>query len=291
MELSKSYDPKKVEDRIYNLWLRSGFFNPDKLPRNHKKAFTICLPPPNITGFLHLGHALNILVQDILIRWKRMLGLKTLWIPGTDHAGIATQNAVEKELKKEGKSRFDLGKKEFIERVWQWKKKYGNIILDQIKKIGASCDWSRTKFTLDKNYVQAVNEAFRHYHQKGWIYQGKKVVNWCPRCRTSLSDLELEYKEEKGNLWYIRYPLQKGNYITVATTRPETILGDAAIATNPIDERYRNLIGEKALLPLLNREIPIIADKVIDLKFGTGALKVTPAHDLIDWEIGLRQQI
>ncbi|PJC51387.1 MAG: valine--tRNA ligase, partial [Candidatus Nealsonbacteria bacterium CG_4_9_14_0_2_um_filter_37_38] len=294
MELSKIYEPKKVENKIYKFWQESGFFNPDKLPKRHKKPYCIVIPPPNITGELHIGHALNAVVQDVLIRWRRMQGYKTLWLPGTDHAGIATQNVVEKILKKEGKTRFDLGRAKFIERIWEWKEKYGNIILDQLKKMGASLDWSRTRFTMDKNYTLAVQTAFLHYFKKGWIYRGKRVINWCPRCQTSLSDLELEYKEEKGKLWYIRYPLTKksivdtyDNFIVVATTRPETMLGDTAVAVNPKDERYKNLVGKKVILPLVGREIPIIADSVVDPKFGTGAVKITPAHDLTDYEIGL----
>ena len=313
MELPKVYNPKKVEDKIYNLWQKSSFFNPDKLPRRHKKPYAIVIPPPNITGTLHIGHALNAIIQDILIRQKRMEGFKTLWLPGTDHAGIATQNVVEKELKEEGKTRFDLGREKFIERVWVWREKYGNIILEQLKKLGCSLDWSRTRFTLDKEYVKAVEIAFRHYYNKGWIYQGKRVVNWCPRCQTSLSDLEIESKEEKGKLWYIKYrlkneksklptppppshplggPLVKTQkYIIVATTRPETMLGDTAVAVNPGDKRYKNLVGEKAILPLVNREIPIIADEAVDPKFATGAVKITPAHDLKDYEISLRHNL
>jgi len=291
MNLPKTYNPKKVEDKIYNLWLRSGFFNPDKLPGRRKKNYTIVLPPPNVTGELHMGHALNASVQDILIRWKRLQGYKTLWLPGTDHAGIATQAKVEKELKKEGKTRFDLGRELFIKRVWQWKEKYGNIILNQFKKLGCSCDWSRTRFTMDKDYSKAVETVFLHYYKKGWIYQGERPVNWCQRCKTSLSDLEVEYKEEKGNLWYIKYPLQDGEFITVATTRPETMLGDTAVAVNPKDERYKTSVGKKAILPLVRKEIPIIADRLVDPNFGTGAVKVTPAHDLKDYEIGLRHNL
>ncbi len=302
MKFPKTYNPKQVEDKTYKFWLKSGFFNPDKLPKSHKKPYTIVLPPPNITGQLHMGHALNSTIQDILIRWKRMQGFKTLWLPGTDHAGIATQNAVEKQLKKEGLTRFDLGRKKFIEEVWKWKKKYGNIILEQLKKLGASCDWSRTRFTMDNAYSQAAKKAFLYYYEKGWIYQGKRVVNWCPRCATSLSDLELEYKEEKGKLWYIKYKVKspgtrfagakvKSNYIIVATTRPETMLGDTAVAINPKDKRYKNLIGKKVILPLINKEIPIIADRLVDLKFGSGAVKITPAHDLTDYKIGLRHNL
>ena len=317
MELPKIYNPKEVENKIYKLWEKSSFFNPDKLPGKRKKTYTIVIPPPNITGSLHMGHALNITVQDVLIRWKRLQGYKTLWLPGTDHAGIATQNAVEKELKKEEKTRFDLGKELFIERVWQWRTKYGNIILEQFKQLGCSLDWSRTRFTMDKNYVQAVETAFQHYYKNGWIYKGKRVVNWCPRCQTSLSDLEIEYKEEKGNLWYIKYPLKKetalrqtqveenrfssspfataregdNNFIIVATTRPETMLGDTAVAVNPKDKRYKDLIGKKVILPLVNRKIPIIADRLVDPEFGTGAVKITPAHDLNDYEISLRHNL
>jgi len=296
MKLPKVYDPKKVENKIYNLWQKSGFFNPDKLPKRHKKPYCIVIPPPNITGELHMGHALNIVVQDILIRQKRLQGYKTLWLPGTDHAGISAQNVVEKQLKKEGVTRFGLGREKFIERMWDWMEKYGNIILNQFKKLGASCDWSRTRFTLDKEYVKAVKEAFAHYYKKGWIYRGKRVINWCPRCQTSLSDLEIEYEEEKGKLWYIKYPLaNRGRtsvvYITVATTRPETMLGDTAVAVNPGDKRYKNLVGKQVILPLAKREIPIVADELVDPKFGTGAVKITPAHDLTDYEISLRHNL
>ena len=291
MELPKTYDPKQVEDKIYSLWLKSGFFNPDKLPKKNKKPYSMVIPPPNVTGTLHMGHALNTTVQDILTRWKRLKGYRTLWLPGTDHAGIATQNVVEKELKKEGLSRFDLGREKFIERVWQWKDKYGDIILGQLKKMGASCDWSRTRFTFDKEYVKAVETAFLNYYKKGWIYRGKRVVNWCTRCQTSLSDLEIEYKEELGKMWYIRYPLQNKGHITVATTRPETMLGDTAVAVNPKDARYKKLVGEKVILPLTGRVIPIVEDRLVDLNFGTGAVKVTPAHDLTDYEISLRHKL
>ena len=292
MELPTAYDPKQVEDRIYKLWMESGFFNPDNLPGNRKKSFAIVVPPPNVTGTLHMGHALNATVQDILIRWKRLQGFKTLWLPGTDHAGIATQNVVEKELRKEGLSRFDLGKEKFIERVWQWKEKYGNIILDQFKKLGSSMDWSRARFTMDEGYAQAVKAAFLNYYKKGLIYRGKRVVNWCPRCQTSLSDLEIEFKEEKSNLWFIKYPIVENvKFVVVATTRPETMLGDTAVAVNPDDDRYENLLGQKAVLPLSNREIPVVADRLVDKKFGTGAVKVTPAHDLVDAEISKRHNL
>jgi len=297
MDLDKAYNPKEVENRIYGLWLSSGFFNPDKLPKKNKKPYTIVIPPPNVTGSLHMGHALNATIQDVLIRWKRMSGFKALWLPGTDHAGIATQNVVEKKLKKENKTRFDLGREEFIKEIWKWKEEYGDIILNQLKKIGCSCDWSRARFTMDKDYAEAVNYAFLHYYKKGWIYQGERVVNWCPRCATSLSDLELEYKEEKSKLWHIRYKLKAQSakfktktqnlktFITVATTRPETMLGDTAVAVNPKGKRYKDLIGRKIILPLVDREIPIVADRLVNSEFGTGAVKVTPAHDLIDYQI------
>ena len=310
MKLPKAYNPKKTEDKIYQLWLKSGFFNSGKLPKRHKKPYTIVIPPPNVTGELHMGHALNAVIQDILIRWKRMQGFKTLWLPGTDHAGIATQNVVEKKLKKEGLTRFALGREKFIEEVWKWKEKYGDIILNQFKKLGCSCDWSRTRFTMDKNYSLAVKEAFLHYYKKGWIYRGKRVINWCPRCSTSLSDLELEYKEEKGSLWFIKYPFKiqdsrfKSNppgslslrssqqdSIVVATTRPETMLGDTAVAVNPKDKRYKDLVGKEVILPLVSRKIPIIADRLVEARFGTGVVKVTPAHDLIDYQIGINHKL
>ncbi len=288
----KPYSFKENEDKIYKDWESSGFFNPDKLPGKREKTFSIVIPPPNVTGSLHMGHALNASIQDILIRYKRMKGFKTLWLPGTDHAGIATQNVVEKQLKKEGLSRHDLGREKFLEKVWEWKEKYGDIILGQLKKIGASCDWSRTRFTMDKEYAKAVSEAFGHYYKKGWIYQGDRIVNWCPKDATSLSDLELEYKEEKGKLWHIKYPIKEsGDFITVATTRPETMLGDSAVAVNPQDERYKKIVGKHAILPILNREIPIIADRFVEKDFGTGAVKITPAHDFVDADMGERHNL
>ncbi len=288
----KPYDPKNTEARIYQLWIESGFFNPDNLPGSRKKTFTIVIPPPNITGSLHMGHALNNIIQDILIRKKRMEGYKALWLPGTDHAGIATQNVVEKQLKKEGKTRHDLGREKFIKKVWEWKNKYGDIILNQLRGLGCSCDWSRTRFTMDEGYVKAVETAFLHYYKKGWIYQGDRVVNWCPRCQTSLSDLELEYKESPGKLWYLKYPFKDGSgFITVATTRPETMLGDAAVAVNPKDTRYKNLVGKTVILPIVKREIPIITDRLIEMGFGTGAVKVTPGHDINDFEISERHKL
>ncbi len=291
MELSKTYNPKNVEGRIYKLWLKSGFFNPDNLPGKREKTYTIVLPPPNVTAALHIGHALNATVQDILIRQKRMEGYRALWLPGTDHAGIATQNVVEKQLKKEGKTRFDLGKEKLIKRIWQWKNKYGNIILNQFQKMGSSCDWSRTRFTMDEDYQEAVKTAFLNYYKKGLVYQGKRVVNWCSRCQTSLSDMELDYKEEKAKLYHIKYPLKQGGFITIATTRPETMLGDTAIAVYPKDKRFKKLVGQKAILPIINIEIPIIEDFLVDPKFGTGALKITPAHDIADYQISLNHNL
>ncbi len=279
-DLEKAYDPKKVESRIYEIWEKSGFFNPDKLPGKRKKPYTIVLPPPNITGSLHMGHALNATIQDILIRKKRMEGYQVLWVPGTDHAGIATQNAVEKDLKKEGLNRHDLGREKFLDRVWQWKEKYGNQILEQLKKIGASCDWSRTRFTMDNDYQKAVEDAFFHYYKKDWIYKGERVINWCPRCQTSISDLELEYKKELGKLYFIKYPIagkiglpaeqihvsfKDAGFIVVVTTRPETMLGDAAVAVHPSDVRYKKIIGQNVILPLVGRKIPIIADRRVEI--------------------------
>jgi len=292
-----------VEEKIYKLWEDSGAFMPrlrqgsGGQARRKGKPFVVAIPPPNITGSLHMGHALNSTIQDIVVRYHRMQQEPTLWIPGTDHAGIATQNVVEKELKKQGLTRHDLGRKKFIKKVWQWKEKYGDLILDQLKKLGCSCDWSRTRFTLDKDYVKAVEFAFNHYYEKGWIYQGPRIVNWCPRCGTAISDIEVSYVHHKTKLWYIKYPLldERGStsrgrsnlkYVVVATTRPETMLGDTAVAVNPKDKRYKNLVGKKVILPLINREIPIIADYLVDLDFGTGAVKITPAHDVVDNKIG-----
>ena len=300
--MESRYEPKQSEKEIYQIWEKSKFFNPDKLPKRHKKKYVIMIPPPNITGSLHMGHTLDNTIQDIIIRFQRMKGMKTLWLPGTDHAGIATQNVVEKELAKKGLTRHRIGREKFIEYVLQWKEKYGGIILDQLKKLGCSCDWSRTRFTLDKEYIKAVQTAFIHYYKKGYLYRGPRIVNWCPRCQTAISDIEIRYKEEKGKLWYIKYPLKETQinaderaresaFLVVATTRPETMLGDTAVAVNPKDERYKNLIGKTVVLPIMNREIPIIASHFIDLNFGTGVLKVTPAHDPIDAKIGKENKL
>lgn len=283
--LAKVYEPHEVEKRWYQYWTEKGLFRADA--NGSTNTFCIVIPPPNITGSLHMGHALNNTLQDILIRYKRMCGFNTLWIPGTDHAGIATQNVIEKQLSNEGVSRQDLGRKEFIERVWQWREKYGGIIIHQLKRLGASCDWERERFTMDEGLSRAVREVFVRLYEEGLIYRGDYIINWCPRCHTALSDLEVEHEEVKGKLYFVKYPLVGSKkFVVVATTRPETMLGDTALAVNPSDKRYQKLVGKKVLLPILNREIPIIADEYVDIKFGTGALKITPAHDPNDFEIG-----
>ena len=292
-ELPPQYNPKEVEEKIYRVWEESRYFSPEKLPGSRKKPYTITVPPPNITGSLHMGHALNAVIQDILIRKKRMEGFKTLWLPGTDHAGIATQNVVEKELKKQGITRHDIGREKLIEKIWEWKEKYGNTILNQFKKLGSSMDWSRTRFTMDERYQEAVKTAFLHYYKKGWIYKGERTINWCPRCQTSLSDLEIEYKEEAGKFYYIKY----GPFV-VGTVRPETKLGDTALAVNPKDKRYEKYINEyltiqsvdssvalEAPPKLKDIKIRVVADPAADPEFGTGVIKVTPAHDQTDYEI------
>ena len=291
--LSSRYDPKGSENKIYQNWEKKGYFNPDKIKARSKKIFSMVLPPPNVTGTLHMGHALNITIQDVLARYHRMKGDATIWAPGTDHASIGLQSALEKKLRKEGVSRFDLGREKFIEKAWEWKNLYGGIILSQVRAMGASCDWSRVKFTMDKDYIAAVETAFLHYHKQGWIYRGQRVVNWCPRCGTSISDLEIDYVAEDSKLWHLKYPIQDepGRYIVVATTRPETMLGDTAVAVNPKDGRYKDLIGKNAILPILERAIPIIADDSVDIGFGTGAVKITPAHDLNDWQIGQKHKL
>jgi valyl-tRNA synthetase len=287
MKLEGTYDPKLFESNIYEEWMNSGYFNPDNLPGDRKENYIVYMPLPNVTGSLHMGHTLNNTFQDIVIRYHRMCGYKTLWLPGTDHAGIATQYVVEKQLKKEGINRFELGREKFIERVWKWKKEYGDIILSQLQKLGCSADWSRTRFTMDPEYAKDVQDVFIHYFEKGLLYRGFRTVNWCPRCGTSLSELELEHKEEEAKLWYIKY----SDEIVVATTRPETMLGDTAIAVNPNDERFKRLVGKTVVVPIVNREIPIVADVMIDMNFGTGAVKVTPAHDSVDFEIGERHKL
>ncbi|GAQ94979.1 valyl-tRNA synthetase [Thermodesulfovibrio aggregans] len=289
--ISDTYQPKEVETKLYKFWEEKGYFKPDSNPK--KLPYCIVIPPPNVTGSLHMGHALNATLQDILIRWKRMLGYAALWIPGTDHAGIATQNVVERELLKEGLSRYQLGRTVFLQRVWQWKESCGGRIIEQLKRIGASCDWSRLRFTMDEGLSQAVKEVFLRLFEEGLIYRDLRLINWCPRCHTALSDLEVEHEELEGKLYYIKYPFKDDpqQFITVATTRPETMLGDTAVAVNPEDKRYRNFIGKTLILPLMNREIPIIADSVVDMEFGTGAVKVTPCHDFNDAEIAQRHNI
>jgi len=289
--IEKVYDPKKVESKWYDYWMTHNFFQAEQ---NHSTTtYSIVIPPPNVTDKLHMGHAYNNTIQDILIRYHRMLGQKTLWLPGTDHAGIATQNVVEKRLRlDEQLSRHDLGREKFVERVWQWKEKYGGIIIDQLKKMGCSCDWSRERFTMDEKLSRAVREVFYRLYQKGLIYRGEYIINWCPRCHTALSDEEAIHQDHQGNLWYIKYPIKNTDrFIMVATTRPETMLGDTAVAVNSNDERYAPFIGQTAILPILNREIPIIADDHVDAAFGTGAVKVTPAHDPNDFEMGVRHAL
>jgi len=289
-ELPKAYDFRGVEEKWYRFWEEKGYFTA-KLDPNRPR-FSMVIPPPNVTGKLHVGHALNTTLQDIIARYKRMDGYDTLWIPGTDHAGIATQNVVERELAKEGLSRHDLGREEFLKRVWKWKEEYGGAILEQLKRLGCSCDWTRLRFTMDEGLSRAVREVFVRLWEEGLIYRGDYIINWCPRCHTALADIEVEHEPTAGHLWYIRYPLADGSgYIVVATTRPETMLGDTAVAVNPEDERYRHLVGKKIKLPLIGREIPIIADREVDPEFGTGAVKVTPAHDFADFEIARRHNL
>ncbi|MGH7925812.1 MAG: valine--tRNA ligase [Candidatus Binatus sp.] len=287
MELPKTFDSKSAEERWFQKWIDLGYFKAD--PARPGPVFSVVIPPPNVTGQLHLGHALNVSLQDIIVRTRRMQGYNTLWLPGTDHAGIATQNAVEKDLAKEGKDRHLLGRDAFVDRVWKWRETYGDRILNQLRRLGASCDWSRERFTLDAGLSNAVTKVFVDLYDKKLIYRAKRLINWCPRCETALSDLEVDHKDVQGSLWYIRYPLADGTgAITIATTRPETMLGDTAVAVNPDDERYKSYIGKTLRLPLMGREIKIIADAAIDREFGTGALKVTPAHDPVDFELGKR---
>ncbi len=289
-ELSKSYEPKTVEQKWYDFWLRKNYFHADE--NSGAAPFSIVIPPPNVTGQLHIGHALNSTLQDILVRWKRMSGGNTLWVPGTDHAGIATQNVVERQLAKDHIDRHVLGREKFVEKVWEWRKEYGGRIISQLKRMGASCDWERERFTMDEGLSRAVREVFVTLYEEGLIYRGERLINWCPRCHTALSDIEVEHEDEKGKLYHIAYPLSHDHNIrlTVATTRPETMLGDTAVAVHPLDPRYKDLIGKTVDLPLTDRKIPIIGDSVlVDLEFGTGAVKVTPAHDFNDYEAGQRQ--
>ncbi len=290
-ELPKVYEPQQVENRIYQMWETNNCFSGDPDPK--KKPFSIVMPPPNVTGQLHMGHALDCTLQDILTRFKRMQGYSALWLPGTDHAGIATQIKVEEELRvKEGLTRYDLGREKFLQRVWKWKEEYGNRIVEQQKKMGVSCDWSRSRFTMDEGCSKAVRETFCELYDKGLIYKGSRIINWCPHCITALSDAEVEYQDKPGNLWHIRYPLADGSGdIVIATTRPETMLGDTGVAVNPEDENFKHLIGTKCILPIMNREIPIVGDEYCEIGFGTGAVKMTPAHDPNDFEVGLRHNL
>ena len=294
-ELAKTYDPHGLEDRIYQKWLDKKYFHAE-VDRS-KKPFTIVIPPPNITGQLHMGHALDNTMQDILIRFKRMQGYNALWQPGTDHASIATEVKIIQKLKEEGIDKHDLGREKFLERAWDWKKEYGGRIISQLKKLGSSCDWDRERFTMDEGCNKAVTEVFCKMHEKGYIYKGSRIVNWCPVCNTSISDAEVEYEDQAGHFWHIKYPIlnedgtQSGEYLTFATTRPETMLGDTAVAIHPDDERYTHLKGKKVLLPIMNREIPIVEDTYVDMEFGTGVVKITPAHDPNDFEVGKRHNL
>ena len=290
-ELPKVYEPQQVESSIYEMWMENDCFK--ATPDPDKKPYSIVMPPPNVTGQLHMGHALDATLQDILTRYKRMQGYSALWLPGTDHAGIATQIKVEEELRvNEGKTRYDLGREKFLERVWAWKEKYGSRIVQQQKKLGVSCDWSRSRFTMDEGCSKAVREAFCEMYEKGLIYKGSRIINWCPHCLTALSDAEVEYTDKPGHLWYIRYPLTDGSGdIVVATTRPETMMGDTGVAVNPEDEKFKHLIGKTCILPIMNREIPIVGDEYCEIGFGTGAVKMTPAHDPNDFEVGLRHNL
>ena len=289
-ELNKVYDPKAVESEIYKMWEEGGYFHAERNER--KKPFTIVMPPPNVTGQLHMGHAMDATLQDSIIRFKRMQGYNALWIPGVDHAGIATQIKVEEELRKEGLTRYDLGREKFLERVWDWKNRFGNRIVEQQKKLGASCDWDRARFTMDEGCSKAVREVFVSLYEKGLIYKGSRIINWCPHCVTALSDAEVEYVDKPGHLWHIRYPLEDGSgEVVVATTRPETMLGDSGVCVNPNDDRYRSIVGKNVILPLLNKPIPVVADDYAEMEFGTGCVKMTPAHDPNDFEVGLRHHL
>ncbi len=288
--LEPRYDPKRVEDHWYREWLRRGYFR--GVPREDQHPYSIVIPPPNVTGSLHMGHALNNTLQDVLVRWKRMSGFSVCWMPGTDHAGIATQNVVERQLTEENLSRESLGREKFIERVWDWKAESGGAIIHQLHRLGASCDWERERFTMDEGLSRAVREAFVRLYEEGLIYRGDYLVNWCPRCETAVSDLEVEHEEQDGHLWKFHYPLWDGrDGVTIATTRPETMLGDTAVAVHPDDERYKHMVGENLRLPLLDRKIPLIADSFVDANFGSGAVKVTPAHDPSDFEAALRNEL
>ncbi|HCO18682.1 MAG TPA: valine--tRNA ligase, partial [Tissierellales bacterium] len=285
--LPKNYDPKEFEDRLYKFWNDNGYFTPE-IDKN-KKPYTIMMPPPNVTGSLHMGHALNNTIQDVLIRWKRMEGYSALWLPGTDHASISTEAKVVEKIKSEGKSKEELGREGFLKEAWAWTDIYGGTIKNQLKKLGVSCDWSRDRFTLDEMLSNAVEEVFVRLYDKGLIYRGDRIINWCPSCHTAISDAEVDHEDAHGYLWHVKYPIKNSDqFITIATTRPETILGDLAVAVHPDDDRYSHLVGKTALVPIINREIPVIADPYVEMEFGTGALKITPSHDPNDFEVGER---
>ena len=289
-EMAKAYNPKEVEDKIYDFWQQGNYLHAEV--DKDKKPYTIVMPPPNITGQLHMGHALDNTLQDILIRWRRMQGYSALWLPGTDHASIATEAKIVEAMRKEGITKEDLGREKFLERAWEWKKEYGGRIVSQLKKMGSSCDWERERFTMDEGCSKAVKEVFVRLYNKGLIYRGERIINWCPHCKTSISDAEVEFEEQAGHFWHLRYPLTDGSgYLELATTRPETLLGDTAVAVNPSDERYKDLVGKTLTLPLVGREIPIVADDYVDVDFGTGVVKITPAHDPNDFQVGLRHNL
>ena len=289
-ELPKTYDPSSFEDRLYHSWEENGYFKAKVDP--DKKPYTIVIPPPNITGQLHMGHALDETLQDILIRFKRMQGYSALWLPGTDHASIATEAKIVEQMRQEGISKADLGRDGFLDRAWDWKKKFGGRIVEQLKKLGSSCDWSRERFTLDEGCSKAVKEVFINFYEKGLIYRGERIINWCPHCRTSISDAEVDFSEKDGFFWHLRYPFKDGSgFLELATTRPETMLGDTAVAVHPDDERYSDMVGKTLVLPLVGREIPVIADEYVEIEFGTGVVKITPAHDPNDYEVGLRHHL
>ena len=289
-ELAKAYEPKEVEDRIYDFWMKGKYFHAEVDPK--KKPYTIVIPPPNITGQLHLGHAMDETLQDTLIRWRRMQGYSALWLPGTDHASIATEAKIVEAMRKEGITKEEIGREKFLERAWAWKDQYGGRIVEQLKKLGSSCDWDRLRFTMDEGCNKAVNHVFKKLYDKGLIYRGERIINWCPHCKTSISDAEVVFEEKEGSFWHLRYPLSDGSgYIELATTRPETMLGDTAVAVHPDDERYKALVGKTVILPLVNKEIPIISDSYVEQDFGTGVVKITPAHDPNDFEVGLRHNL
>ncbi|MCL2486856.1 MAG: valine--tRNA ligase, partial [Oscillospiraceae bacterium] len=289
-EMAKQYDPREVEDKIYQKWLDGDYFHAVIDPE--KKPYTIVIPPPNITGQLHMGHALDNTMQDIIIRWRRMQGYPTLWLPGTDHASIATEVKIVESMADEGLTKSDIGREAFLDRAWEWRKTYGGKIINQLKKLGSSCDWERERFTLDDGCCKAVIEVFNRLYEKGLIYRGERIINWCPVCGTSISDAEVEFEEKDGSFWHIKYPLADGSgHLELATTRPETLLGDTAVAVHPDDERYQKYIGKTVILPLMNREIPVVADTYVEPEFGTGVVKITPAHDPNDFEVGARHNL